>query len=117
MSGDRYEKIWETVARIPAGRVMSYGEVAAVAGLPRHARFVSVALKKAPKSMKLPWHRVINGQGRISFPKGSGPYRTQKSRLRKEGVKFLKEKVAIEHRLGVTDDIDRLLWGPSSFDG
>ncbi len=117
MSQERYEKIWDAVAKIPIGSVMSYGEVAKVAGFPRHARFVSVALKKAPKELKLPWHRVINSQGKISFPKGSSPYRIQKSRLRKEGVKFHKEVVADEHRLGSAADFDRLLWGPTSFDG
>lgn len=91
---------------------MSYGEVAKSAGLPRHARFVSVALKRAPKDMALPWHRVINGQGRISFPKNSNAYRQQKKRLREEGVRFDKDTVAVEHRFDSVEDVDRLLWGP-----
>lgn len=79
-------KIWQIVTMIPTGHVCSYGKVADLAGLPGRARYVSRALKLAPESLTLPWHRVVNSQGKISLPFGSPVYQQQISRLREEGV-------------------------------
>ena len=82
------QKIWQIVAAIPAGFVASYGQVAKLAGLPNAARQVGRTLKNLPKDTRLPWHRVINSQGKISLPDSSRGYYIQKQRLEAEGVAF-----------------------------
>jgi O-6-methylguanine DNA methyltransferase len=70
----RWERIYDVVRRIPKGRVATYGQVAALAGLPRHARQVGYALHVLPESSKVPWHRVINAKGEVSaLHPGVGP--------------------------------------------
>jgi methylated-DNA-protein-cysteine methyltransferase-like protein len=104
------ERIWKAVARIPRGEVASYGSVAERAGLPRRARLVGHALKVAPASLKLPWHRVLNAQGRISLPAGSKAHRTQRRLLEEEGVVFRNGRVDL--RRSRPSDLDALLWRP-----
>ena len=82
------EAIWQVVSHIPPGQVASYGDVARRAGLPGKARLVGYALSKLPADSRIPWHRVINAQRRLSFPPDSEPYETQKHRLLQEGVTF-----------------------------
>ncbi len=94
---DIREIIWQIVASIPKGKVATYGQVAKAAGYPSHARFVGATLKKLPKDTSLPWHRVINSQGKISFAENSDAYQRQKLRLESEGVVFLKGKVSLKH--------------------
>ncbi|TLZ14111.1 MAG: hypothetical protein E6K31_01940, partial [Gammaproteobacteria bacterium] len=65
------EAIWYTVCAIPRGQVSTYGAVARAAGLPGRARQAGYALRVAPPSLKLPWHRVVGAGGRIAFPKSS----------------------------------------------
>ena len=108
---DRYERIWEVVAGIPAGCVLNYGAVAGLAGLPGRARLVGRALGLAPKKMKLPWHRVVNAQGRISFKPGGSKYRRQRELLEAEGVEFEGGAIDLE-RHSPERALDRLLWGP-----
>src|SRR3990172_2914211 len=81
-----FELIWEIVLSIPKGKVASYGEVAAQAGLQRQARLVGYALHALRPSSGVPWHRVINARGKISFPPRSPAYRRQRELLRREGV-------------------------------
>lgn len=108
---DRYRRVWNVVAGIPEGCVLNYGEVARLAGLPGRARLVGRALGLAPRSMKLPWHRVVNAQGRISFKPGGAKHRAQRRRLEAEGVTFVEDAIDLEahapHRA-----LDRMLWGP-----
>lgn len=80
------QRIWQAVSAIPPGRVATYGEVAAAAGLPNGARRVGRVLSRLPPGTTLPWHRVINAQGRVSLPAGSAGYREQVARLTEEGV-------------------------------
>ncbi|WP_299007772.1 MGMT family protein [uncultured Shewanella sp.] len=80
------EKIWHIVALIPKGKISSYGKIADYAGLPGRARFVSTALKQAPSHLTLPWHRVVNSQGKIAFEKHSPAFRDQMQHLIAEGV-------------------------------
>jgi methylated-DNA-protein-cysteine methyltransferase-like protein len=61
-----YERIYAVVERIPEGRVATYGQVAALAGLGRAARQVGYALHSLPDGSDLPWHRVINSRGSTS---------------------------------------------------
>ena len=105
-----YQSVWKVVSEIPSGHVLTYGEVARLSGMPRQARRVSQALRRAPRGMKLPWHRVINAQGKISFPEDSDGWRRQKDILESEGVIFLKGKIDLE-RFGYRGAVDRLLWG------
>lgn len=104
------ERIWRTVAAIPRGEVASYGGIARRAGAPRRARLVGHALKVAPASLKLPWHRVLNAQGRISLPAGSKAHRMQRRLLEEEGVVFRNGKVDLGKAAGA--DLDALLWRP-----
>ena len=105
-----HQSVWKVVSEIPSGHVLTYGEVARLAGMPRAARRVSQALRRAPRGMKLPWHRVINAQGKISFPEDSSGWQRQKDILESEGVVFLNGKVDLE-RFGYRGAVDRLLWG------
>jgi len=86
---DTYRRIYDVVRRIPRGRVATYGQVAALAGLPRQARLVGYAMHAMPNGTALPWHRVINAQGRVSARSGgSGGSVTQRVLLEGEGVRF-----------------------------
>ena len=97
MENERKQRIWGVVGRIPAGRVVSYGEVARLAGLVGGGRYVGYVMKNLPPGSKLPWHRVVNGRGRLSFPPGSESYKRQKSRLEAEGVVFTDERLSLKH--------------------
>lgn len=104
------ERIWKAVAEIPRGQVASYGGIARRAGLPRRARLVGHALKVAPASLKLPWHRVLNARGAISLPAGSSAHRLQRRLLEEEGVVFRRGRVDLSQ--GGGPDLDELLWRP-----
>lgn len=108
---DRYQRIWEAISGIPPGCVLNYGEVARRAGLPGKARLVGRALGRAPRRMALPWHRVVNAQGRISFPDGSRKAAEQRRRLEAEGVEFDGDSIDLE-RFSPERALDRMLWGP-----
>jgi methylated-DNA-protein-cysteine methyltransferase related protein len=86
-----YPRFYAVVKKIPRGVVATYGQIAALAGMPRHARHVGYALSAMPANMKLPWHRVINSQGRISLRLrhwDSGSDNLQRILLEDEGVTF-----------------------------
>jgi len=107
---DRWVKnVWQVVQDIPRGHVLTYGEVARLAGMSRAARRVSQAMRRAPRGMKLPWHRVVNAAGKISFPADSPGFRQQKERLEREGIVFVKGKIDLE-RHGYKGALDHLLW-------
>ena len=59
--------IYKIVKKIPRGRVATYGQIAALAGMPRAARQVGYALRATPDNVKIPWHRVVNAEGRVSM--------------------------------------------------
>ena len=86
--------IWDVVSIIPHGGACTYGGVARAAGLPGRARLVGYALKTAPAGLHLPWHRVVGAGGRIVFPNTSRAHREQARRLRAEGVRVAKGRVA-----------------------
>ncbi|MGB8339760.1 MAG: MGMT family protein [Burkholderiales bacterium] len=92
-----YERIYAAVKKIPRGNVATYGQVALLAGLGRHARQVGYALHALPEGKKIPWHRVINAKGEISA-RSSGDHNTQQRvLLEKEGVVFsLNGRVSLE---------------------
>ncbi len=83
-----HDRIYAAVQTIPRGRVATYGRVAELAGLPRRWRLVGRALKVLPEDSAIPWHRVVNAQGRISA-RGDGESTTvQRLLLEDEGVAF-----------------------------
>ncbi|MCX5752311.1 MAG: MGMT family protein [Candidatus Krumholzibacteria bacterium] len=85
----RYERIYAVIRRIPKGRVATYGQIADLAGFPDHARQVGYALYALSEHSTVPWHRVVNAQGRLSLgrviPEGDVE---QRIRLEIEGVRF-----------------------------
>lgn len=101
--------IWQTVARIKPGRVMSYGQVARASGFPRHSRMVSKAMSRS--ATPLPWYRVIRSDGTLAFTVGGNAYNKQRALLEKEGVRFVGKKV-VPVESDETTGLDALLWGP-----
>ena len=88
------------VSRIPRGRVATYGQIAALAGFPRHARHVGRVLSALPAGSRLPWHRVLNAQGRVSIRAGAqGPDARQARLLTREGVDIAGGRVNLARHL------------------
>jgi methylated-DNA-protein-cysteine methyltransferase related protein len=87
------QTILDVVCAIPRGSVSTYGAVARAAGLPGRARLTGYALKRAPDTLNIPWHRVLGAGGRIVFPRYSTSYREQAQRLRAEGVRVRSGRV------------------------
>jgi methylated-DNA-protein-cysteine methyltransferase-like protein len=100
-SNVNYQRIWKTVQLIPHGKVACYGQIADLAGLPGRARLVGKALGKVPEGgwqgRAVPWYRVINSQGRISFPRESDYFEKQKVSLQDEQVVVLSGKVKLKN--------------------
>ena len=81
------EKVIEIIQNIPEGKVMTYGQIAALAGSPRAARQVVRVLHSMSRKYKLPWHRVINSKGQIAL-KDDEFYHEQLFSLESEGVEI-----------------------------
>jgi len=103
-----FEKIWRVVARVPRGRVATYGQIARMAGLLNGARTVGWAMRALSEDRRIggrrvPWHRVINAQGAISLRGGEdgGGAPRQAAALRREGITVLR---------GGRIDLGRYLW-------
>jgi len=105
----KHEKVWEVVSSIPKGFVSTYGDVARFSGYPRCARMISVALRAAPIALAVPWHRVINAQGKLSFPAGSEKANAQKELLEAEGIVFLSGSVNLKN-YAWEGNLDSELW-------
>ena len=89
-----FEKIYEVVKTIPKGKVMSYGQVAMLAGNPRWSRVVGYALHSNPKPSEIPCHRVVMKDGSVSPGFAFGGPDVQRQLLENEGVGFtLEDKV------------------------
>ncbi|MCB1143119.1 MAG: methylated-DNA--[protein]-cysteine S-methyltransferase [Leptospiraceae bacterium] len=90
MEENFYQKVYSIVKKIPRGNVSTYGRIAVLVGVPRAARAVGYALNQLKKSeeTEIPWQRVINSRGRISF--GGDPVRAtlQRKLLEHEGIPF-----------------------------
>ena len=104
-----FQFIWKVVARVPRGRVVTYGQVARMAGMPGAARTVGWAMQALPDDHRIggrsiPWHRVINAHGKVSLRGEFGEaveIRRQTSLLRREGIRFSPAGVI---------DLNRYLW-------
>jgi methylated-DNA-protein-cysteine methyltransferase-like protein len=82
-----FEQIYQLVRQVPPGKVISYGAIARLLGQPHAARTVGWAMHSLPEGSDVPWHRVINSQGRISLGRGQGAD-LQRALLEAEGVEF-----------------------------
>ncbi|HYE92255.1 MAG TPA: methylated-DNA--[protein]-cysteine S-methyltransferase [Terriglobales bacterium] len=88
--------VYALVRRIPKGRLVTYGQVAALLGRARAARAVGGAMRRCPPGV--PWHRVVNAQGRISRRARAASMLTQRMLLEREGVKLRRGRVDLaEH--------------------
>lgn len=103
----RREALYLVLAQIPPGKVTSYGELAALAGLGRAARWVGRTLSQLPDGTSLPWHRVLAAGGRLSLAAGTVSGAEQRARLRSEGVSILNDRV----------DMRRHGWRPAEHSG
>lgn len=83
-----YDRIYAAVKRIPRGRVATYGQIAALAGLPGQSRQVGYALSALAESRSIPWHRVINTKGKISVRSEPAFESLQRALLEQEGIEF-----------------------------
>ncbi len=92
----KQQQIFQVLARIPPGKVVTYGQLAQLAGLPGYARFVGTTLKHLPQESQLPWHRVINARGQISLPAETEGYERQRARLLAEGIRFSGKRINLK---------------------
>ncbi len=97
-----YEAVYRVVVLIPRGRVMTYGQIAAILGAPRAARAVGYAMRACPDN--IPWQRVINGKGQISARSQVERPVLQKLLLESEGIRFDKTDAC---------DLEKLRWEPA----
>jgi methylated-DNA-protein-cysteine methyltransferase-like protein len=102
---DLHARIHAVVRRIPRGRVATYGQVARLAGIGPHPRVVGYALAALTDASDLPWHRVVNAQGRVSARGTPGAEALQRALLEREGVRF-----DVRGRI----DLARRSWKPGS---
>jgi len=100
--GGTFDEVYRIVARIPAGKVATYGQIAALLGHPRGARTVGWAMHDAPPELDLPCHRVVNARGALSPEEVFGPGR-QRALLEAEGVTFKRNGCI---------DLEQHLWDP-----
>lgn len=96
------EAVYEIVAQIPQGRVMTYGQIAALAGSPRAARIVGGVAHWGPTD--LPWQRVVNKTGGLARGYTRGGLEAHRHDLEQDGV-------AVDPEYHV--DVEALLWWPT----
>lgn len=86
-------KVYSLVSKIPRGKVATYGQITRLAGNPKAARAVGMAMKHNPDTRCIPCHRVVASDGSLGgYSVGKG-IETKKELLLKEGVVFSKNKV------------------------
>lgn len=96
---------YETIAGVPYGKVATYGQIATLAGYPGRARQVGFALAGMPEEWDLPWHRIINAQGKVS-PRSGHNHLLQYALLANEGVVFTAQRI----------DLNQFGWRPEAED-
>ena len=102
--GRKYQPIYDLVLQIPYGKVSTYGQIARLWHKPNHARQVGYALFRVAPEDPIPWHRVVNSQGRISqSPMRMGSDDLQRLLLEEEGIHFKGDRI----------DLKKYLWQPS----
>lgn len=97
MSKELYSQILEVIALIPYGKVATYGQIAQLAGLPKHARLVGYVLKHLDPQSEIPWYRVINSQGKMSTTRlNLRGENIQQVKLCEEGIVVIDGKVKLK---------------------
>ena len=86
MISDFSKKVLKQIHSIPVGKVATYKQIAELAGKPQGSRGVAWILHSCSTTYKLPWHRVLNSKGKISFERQTHNFLQQKKRLENEGV-------------------------------
>ena len=104
------ERVYCVVRRIPAGSVATYGQVAALAGAPRSARFVGFALHANPEPGVIPCHRVVFRDGSLAPGFAFGGPERQRALLEAEGVRFMPGSGAAAGADGWRVDLDACQW-------
>jgi methylated-DNA-protein-cysteine methyltransferase-like protein len=99
--GDFFQRVYAKVREVPRGRVATYGQIAALLGSPRAGRSVGWALRALEDGSGVPWHRVVDAQGRIRLAAHGGAAALQAALLRRDGI--------VVSRQG-TIDLGRFLW-------
>ena len=87
LEGKLFNNILDIVKCIPEGKVATYGQIATMAGT-QNPRLVGFALATLKEGTDIPWFRVINSKGEISFPEDSDGFKIQYSLLQNEGIIF-----------------------------
>lgn len=87
------EAVFLALSQVPIGRVVSYGQLARLAGFPGAARWVGSILRQLPPDSALAWHRVVNSRGEVALPSCSPAYLEQKQRLEQEGIVLVRDKI------------------------
>lgn len=95
MDGEFEQQLYAWLAQVPAGKVVTYGQLATLIGRPRGARWVGRKLAGLPHGSQLPWHRVVNAGGRSSLPADKGGSNRQLRLLRREGVQVVEGRVSL----------------------
>lgn len=88
---DFFQQVHEIVAKIPEGKVATYGQIATILGKPRNARVVGWAMRATSGKMNLPCHRVVNKKGELAPEYVFGGKAVQRFLLENEGITFTKE--------------------------
>ena len=101
--------VWDAVSRIPHGRLATYGQIADLIGAYGCARQVGWALRRLPLPSEVPWHRVVNAQGRISMS------------LSREGSDWIQRELLIAEGIPVDQEgrlpLRQFLWRPGAMSG
>ena len=93
---NREQRVYIALAEVPTGRVVTYGQLADLAGLPRAARLIGHILRNLPAETTLPWHRVINAAGKISLGPETESGLRQRALLQEEGVVFNNGRISLK---------------------
>lgn len=87
------EKVYQILREVPQGKVVTYGQLAALSGKPKAARAVGMFMKTNPDAPKTPCHRVVASDGSLTGYSGNGGIASKKRMLLSEGVSFIRNKV------------------------
>ncbi|NLJ12059.1 MGMT family protein [Denitrificimonas caeni] len=87
--------LYMLLSKVPPGRLVTYGQLAKMAGYPGLARWVGRVLSQLPDDTQLPWHRVVAAGGRLSLPQNSRAGDEQRQRLRLEGIFVAQDRVKL----------------------
>jgi len=90
------QNIFTILSYLEKGKLITYGQLASQAGFPAHSRHVGKILARLPKDTRLPWHRVVNSQGKISL-KGDAFIR-QKTLLEAEQIEMTEQGKIIQFK-------------------